>query len=313
MGAPPSVRDRILILVKLKWLKKSLQTPAPRRFLVPGRSAQKPVDSTPASTAPKFFSSTPRFGSTQRGLEDVEDVDSAEESENNHGDDSDGDRIADSIEVHDGLGVDDDIVPDSIEVHDHIGEVPVELEPGVSSQDEREVKRRRLSASMPAPEEDLQDSEDDQDLQPQGLERTPATQPVFRPPPRFKQVTDEAYEALPDVFSPQRKGAKYVVGGLAAELQGWLSDVKGGQEDLGDVEQARFTVEEVKPGTRMYLVRGAFGKDKRNVILAGEGKLTGIGRRAVVQEGSRIALGRLGWEIEMDGEEWYVSCDWSLL
>lgn len=293
--------------------KRNLQTPAPRKFLVPRRSAQKPVDSTPASTAPKFFSSTPRFGSTQRGIEDVEDVDSGEESANNHDDDSDGDRIADSIEVNDGPGLDDDIVPDSIEVHDHIGDVPVDLEPDVSSQDEREVKRRRLSTSIPAPDEDSQDSEDGQDLLPQGLERTPATQPVFRPPPRFKQTADESYEALPDMFSPQRKGAKYVAGGLAAELQGWLSDVKGGQEDLGKGEQARFTVEEVKPGTRMYLVRGAFEKDKRNVILAGEGKLTGLGRRAVVEEGSRIALGRLGWEVEMDGEEWYVSCDWSLL
>lgn len=243
----------------------------------------------------------------------MEDVDSGEESENNYDGDSDGDGIADSIGVNDGLGLDDDIVPDSIEVHDRIGEVPIELEPDVSSQDEREVKRRRLSASIPAPDEDSHDSEDGQDLQHEGPERTPATQPVFRPPPRFKQVADESYEALPDVFSPQRKGAKYVAGGLAAELQGWLSDVKGGRDDLSDVEQARFTVEEVKPGTRMYLVRGVFEKDKRNVILAGEGKLTGLGRRAVVEEGSRIALGRLGWEIEMDGEEWYVSCDWSLL
>ncbi|KAJ6443190.1 methionyl-tRNA formyltransferase [Purpureocillium lavendulum] len=155
-------------------------------------------------------------------------------------------------------------------------------------------------------------------------------QPIFRPAPRFKPVAEaDDYAAgdegggLPAAFSPQRRGARYVPGGLAAELQGWLSEVKG-WESHGDVRGTdssggslrEFVVDEVRPGRRMYLVRarprGGDGGDAmhgetmplQSIILAGEGKLTGLGRRAMVGVGSAVRVGGPVWDVEIEDTTW---------
>lgn len=377
MGAPPSVCSRT-VPQQQKQKKKMLtvnETPTPRKFLVPKRSTQQAEHATPASTAPKFFSSTPRVGgSTQRGIEDVEDVASDEDGGvdevegevqnvqgsielNEVGDEVvpdsigvDGKSVSDSIDVEDGeetvpdsvndgkeilrdsIDVDDDMgIPDSIDVNDgkEITSDPIEHRDGTrkpssdlsdESLDQRNVKRRRLSEGrgpepQPHPHPHTNTVADPARPKPaKGGAPPTQAQPVFRPPPRFKQAPEEQdrNDILPAVFSPQRKGAKYITGGLAAELQGWLSDIKN-QDGPRAAEQVRFTVEEVKVGVRMYLVTGTVDGERTKVMLAGEGKLSALGRRPVVTEGSRVALGQLGWDIVLDGEKWNVACDWTLL
>jgi hypothetical protein len=155
-------------------------------------------------------------------------------------------------------------------------------------------------------------------------------QPTFQAPPRFKPLDDEALEGaegLPLAFSPQRRGPKYVVGGLAAELQGWLSEVKGWDgADAWTATRFRVVIEEVRPGRRMYLTRyrlpeaagGEQGSDHQGeircsrLILAGEGKLTGLGRRADVQAGSVVEVSHPVWDIELDECTWTVACDWAV-
>ena len=138
-------------------------------------------------------------------------------------------------------------------------------------------------------------------------------QPTFRPPPRFKKLEDESLgEGLPAVFSPQRRGARYLTGGLAAELQGWLSEVKGDEELAGST--FRVTVRDVRAGRRMYLAQGTVGgtEDVRRVILAGEGRLTGLERRATVVVGSVVEVRQPVWDVEVDGQTWMVACDWAI-
>ncbi|KAM5352333.1 hypothetical protein ACJ41O_005056 [Fusarium nematophilum] len=145
-------------------------------------------------------------------------------------------------------------------------------------------------------------------------------QPTFRPPPRFKpaEVDPTAAEGLPAAFSPQRRGAKYVAGGLAAELQGWLSEVKGWEGAVPPAASTiRFVVEEFRPGRRMYLVKGRTEVSpattaKKKLLLAGEGRLTGLGQRAAVGVGSVVEVGQPVWDVELDGETWTVACDWGL-
>ncbi|KAH7148773.1 hypothetical protein EDB81DRAFT_474411 [Dactylonectria macrodidyma] len=231
---------------------------------------------------------------------------------------------------------------DSIE-HDSLGNFG-SLD-GSSPLEEREAKRRRISIS-PIPDSSPwhEQSHDLDDNSEAGLfidRHTPTAsileideggdnagplhdetrapqQPTFRPPPRFKPAeVDPTTDGLPAAFSPQRRGAKYLAGGLAADLQGWLSDIKGWEAAGQDVEAvARVTVEEIRPGQRMYLVKGrveeAAGAASRRFLLAGEGKLTGLGRRAVVGVGSLVVLGLPVWDVELDGEVWTVSCDWSV-
>lgn len=215
--------------------------------------------------------------------------------------------------------------------------------------EEREPKRRRVSIS-PVPEssplgehrylnddDDLQAEAEEgertltqssvgslQDAIPTHDEARAPQQPTFRPPPRFKPAeVDSTVEGLPAAFSPQRRGAKYVAGGLAAGLQGWLSEVKGWEGTVPSAAAAaaavpvvKMVVEEVRPGRRMYLVTGRTAGDDgaaapaRRFLLAGEGRLTGLARRATVTVGNVVEVGQPVWDVELDGQVWTVACDW---
>lgn len=207
-----------------------------------------------------------------------------------------------------------------------------------ASPEKRATKRRKLSITSlpefssplrgPEPvttmEEDQDDEQGDEeqsrasfDSSPNGSPSNPEghsrkQQPTFQQAPRFKTLDNEITgDALPAAFSPQRRGAKYLTGGLAAELQGWLSEVKGEDGTAGSTFQV--TVQEVRAGRRMYLVRGrVHDEDRRRVILAGEGRVTGLGRRAVVGMGSVVEVGQPVWDAEVEGETWMVACDWTV-
>ncbi|KAF5972775.1 hypothetical protein FCOIX_9147 [Fusarium coicis] len=206
------------------------------------------------------------------------------------------------------------------------------------SLEEREPKRRRVSSSprreSSTPEEQRnQGSESSEETYESGLmpseestqsirdvinlnnELKPLQQPTFHAPPRFKPVDlDPAVDGLPAAFSPQRRGAKYVAGGLAAELQGWLSEVKGWE---GTAPATTLTknviIEEIRPGRRMYLVKARTGtSEEGRYLLAGEGRLTGLGQRMPVTLGSVVDVGQPVWDIVLDGQVWTVACDWGV-
>ncbi|RFN45151.1 hypothetical protein FIE12Z_10623 [Fusarium flagelliforme] len=204
--------------------------------------------------------------------------------------------------------------------------------------EEREPKRRRVSISpmrdsSPIEEEHYMVDNDPKDTHEE--DQTPSQestqsiqdailpydeskalqQPTFRAPPRFKQVElDTTTDGIPAVFSPQRRGAKYIAGGLAAELQGWLSEVKGWEGSTpAPSSTIDVTVEEVRPGRRMYLVKGSTDiSGSKKFLLAGEGRLTGLGQRMPLSVGSIVKVEQPVWDIELDGEVWTVACDWGL-
>ncbi|KAI6768311.1 hypothetical protein HG530_006320 [Fusarium avenaceum] len=203
--------------------------------------------------------------------------------------------------------------------------------------EEREAKRRRLSIS---PMLESGPTEEEENYPPDGIQeemhqrdRTPTQdsaqsiqdaipvhneskalqQPTFRAPPRFKPIElDPTMEGLPAAFSPQRRGAKYIAGGLAAGLQAWLSEVKGWEGVVPvTTSTTKVTVEEIRPGRRMYLVRGRTSTaEGKRYMLAGEGKLTGLSQRVPVSVGSVVEVGQPVWDIELDEETWTVACDW---
>lgn len=202
------------------------------------------------------------------------------------------------------------------------------------------LKRRKLSPSASPPrqqvpatdnvdadgsQENYQSNEED-DVQDRARTRAPVQQPTFRTAPRFKPAPeDETSATNPDghygallapAFSPQRRRAKYIPGGLAMQLQGLLSQVKG-SESLGDARGGalvRLVVEEIRPGTRMHLIEGKIlsrgavaeaGDFTQRYILAGSHD-----RR--VQKGSVLRImGTPAWDVHL-GEKWTVACDWSV-
>ncbi|KAM0619285.1 hypothetical protein ACHAP0_000368 [Verticillium nonalfalfae] len=177
------------------------------------------------------------------------------------------------------------------------------------------------------------DDDDDDDEEEEGGEevRDAAAariqQPTFQRPPRFRAPEVEAPkpDGLPEAFSPQRRGVRYIPGGLAAEMQSWLAEVKGwsGRHERQSETAVQFAVEEVEAGGVMYLVRGrqlhaeAEGMSRSmRLMLAGEGKLTGLAKKAEVHKGVVITIAQPAWEVALGQghgqDRWIVACDWAV-
>ncbi|KAK4147993.1 uncharacterized protein C8A04DRAFT_23784 [Dichotomopilus funicola] len=161
--------------------------------------------------------------------------------------------------------------------------------------------------------------------------------PAFRAGPRFKPteppdkfpIHPNAYLTA-DIFSPQRRGARYLPGGLAAELRDWLVDVKGsadGKEDVkatwsasglsaGSTRAVQVTVDAVSSGgVGMTLVTGRVQDDGRviRIVLAGEGNLEGLeGNRGKVIPGAVVSIAPPAWDVHLDGQ-WTVAYRWSVV
>jgi len=264
----------------------------------------------------------------QRGVEDVDDEDEDDERvevssvEQSGREEEEQDAIEASssppphVDEPDHAGLQDDDLDgsDPDDGHDDDGApsdaVSEENEDEASSSSpsmERDTKRRKLSTTpLPAfspPSTQQQDeatstgsdlnenqepsSEAESSSTTGSPSRRDAQQPTFRRVPRFKPLDpDLATPGLPAAFSPQRRGARYLTGGLAAEVQSTLSAIKSeDQEHAATSSCTTIRVKEVRAGRRMYLVRDEHG---RRIVLAGEGKLTGLGRRAPVAQGSVV-------------------------
>ncbi|KAF6823547.1 hypothetical protein CPLU01_11340 [Colletotrichum plurivorum] len=207
------------------------------------------------------------------------------------------DDTAGSLQEEDGTQVDS--VPEDDELPDAPGGTPAETSDTEMDEDASVPDPNQADAAKP--------------------------QPTFHRAPRFKVSEAEAsnLEGLPPAFSPQRRrGPKYIAGGLAAELQSWLAEVKGwgGGGDRPPDLVMRIVVDEVRSGNRMYLVRGrrivedgsAREEIAARLMLAGEGRLTGLGQRAPVAVGSSVSISQPAWEIALEGTRWLVACDWAV-
>lgn len=162
-------------------------------------------------------------------------------------------------------------------------------------------------------------------------------QPTFLAAPRFK--TTDAVETkkyrplLPDAFSPQRRGAKYVTGGLAAEVRDWLVQVKGASEyDRPTWDCVKFIVDQVShcPQGEMCLISGDVAQNGHEVdgtpeqdgtgagqpakvILAGDGRIPGLGHRTIVAQGLMVSMYQPIWDINLkDMGRFAVACDWEV-
>jgi hypothetical protein len=162
-----------------------------------------------------------------------------------------------------------------------------------------------------------------------------ATQSTFRKPPPFRppdpsEQSGSQKDPLPDHFSPQKGGRKYIPGGLAAELQGWLVNIESalpsnaGQRNREGPWLVKIVVDEVSGGARtgMTMIRGRQIKaedgmidqeTEMKVILAGEGTAIGLQRGSRVEAGKTVGVKGPVWEVVLEGEKWGVGVDWKVL
>lgn len=159
--------------------------------------------------------------------------------------------------------------------------------------------------------------------------------PRFRPPDPAEQGQSQN-DPLPEHFSPNRRGQKYVPGGLAAEVAGWLFNLESSvptTKSRGDLKSewlVRIVVDEVSGSSRngFTMVRGrqihAVDDDEGGegmsdtggevkVLLAGEGQITGLQKGVKVEIGKRVGIKGPVWEVHIEGERWGVGVDWKVL
>lgn len=158
--------------------------------------------------------------------------------------------------------------------------------------------------SSPSEEAESETETEPDDL---GDVATTTAQPVFRPAPRFKPVHDDddgdTLSHSLGQLSPTRKRG-YVPGGMAEELQSWLSEVKGLADDdggSGNHEFMRLSVDEARIGSRMCLAKS---DDGGQYLLAGAapGDLAG----------GCVKVRRPVWDVPLGNETWTVICNWAV-
>lgn len=168
-------------------------------------------------------------------------------------------------------------------------------------------------------------SESNESESPSPAEPSTTRHPTFHKAPRFKAtVLPEGAQRslLPDAFSPQRRGPRYLPGGLAAELREWLVQVKGASEyDRPAGSSVEVTIDEAKAGNGMWVVAAhetddagrPQEEDLPKVILAGDGRTAGLGGRNTVRPGTTVSLHQPMWDVDLgDLGRFAVACDWEI-
>ncbi|KAF2458663.1 hypothetical protein BDY21DRAFT_340989 [Lineolata rhizophorae] len=160
------------------------------------------------------------------------------------------------------------------------------------------------------------------------------------PPSEIDAAPPRDLHPLPTFFSPQRRGQKYVAGGMAASMRGWVLDIAQqiSTEHQGRCEHVSstvvgFEVEDVGgrgfssgngsgSGKDFVLISGKRcqgDQERKKVILIGPGVRSGRGldvtgyQRKPVSRGDLLKVRNPRWEVDM-GEElgkWLVGIEWS--
>lgn len=163
---------------------------------------------------------------------------------------------------------------------------------------------------------------DSQPQSPRSADEQAPRHPTFQRAPRFKaaDITAEPQQRpLPEAFSPQRRGAKYVAGGLAAEVRDWLVQVKGASEyDRPAGSSIDVVVDEVMSAPGMHIIAARkSGVEVESdhvptkVILAGDGRVAELRGKSIVRRSGVVSMSQPMWDITLnDLGQFAVACDW---
>jgi hypothetical protein len=153
---------------------------------------------------------------------------------------------------------------------------------------------------------------------------------TFLKPPRFKPPDAErcvAAEPLPEQFSPHRRGQKFLPGGLAAEVRGWLVDLESRNarpQSAAGEWALRMLVRDVAGGggAGCTLVKGCLvggnseverADEVRMVLGGGEGMGEGLRKGEQARVGRVLSVKGPVWETDIDGVRWGVGAAWKVL
>lgn len=128
---------------------------------------------------------------------------------------------------------------------------------------------------------------------------------------------------LTDLFSPHRRGKKYVPGGIAETMRGWIVEIsqemqydqKYGNRSLHYHDSMAIKIQETQRdnGQHFTLLSGESHGQKVNAVILGKGN-HGSGERNEVIKDTTVALGRPRWEVRIGeaDERWVIGVDWAI-
>ncbi|CCU78245.1 hypothetical protein BGHDH14_bgh02688 [Blumeria hordei DH14] len=149
--------------------------------------------------------------------------------------------------------------------------------------------------------------------------------PVFRPSESVPEQYCSTIDPQPIQFSPHRRGHRYISGGLAATLQGWLVNIENHKPSQpGGISPLLMNVivdDFIHGGiTGMILVsgntppmEGEISKDiprKVKLLLAGKGTGTESQSKRQILKGSTIGIKAPTWQVNIKEEKWNIAVDW---
>ena len=149
-----------------------------------------------------------------------------------------------------------------------------------------------------------------------------AFQPAHQRPSFLKPADtgNKSSEPLPELFSPHRRGDKFVPGGMAATMQTWIlqtgqAAIHGRKQQTthrGDDFLARLKVEEVL-GQGPYTAKARMMEGTATDVLLARANNTPGESRASVVVGHVVGIRAPSWQVEIEGNMWMVAVDWKII
>jgi hypothetical protein len=151
---------------------------------------------------------------------------------------------------------------------------------------------------------------------PMNLAAPTSTRPHFvLPPPEQPQEQD----LLPPVFSPHRRGQRFVPGGMASTVRDWLVDLNTGGGEAQTLSHL-LGLRNARDSVNLRIVSLLRGTDVKYLrietnagdkwLLLGDGGL-GLGSGSSVRVGDAVAVSLPVWELRLEGNTYRVAVNWS--
>lgn len=289
----------------------------------------------------------------QRGLRPLTRTESIEDAsqETEDGDHGDGDGDREMLDALDASAIQQTVEIDEPAQPEEDGEGHHDRDEGAEemlfASPEHRTKRRRLSSSLsPPPDLRLPVRSPAKPVsapssapaphsgrfllhpsQPASSQITNEQQPTGRRPafrmPQQHQLDSGSREPLPDTFSPHRRGQKFVPGGMAGVVRGWVMDVgssagqgrtgKGPGRPRGDSEfVVHVRVGDVTVADGLTLLRGLSADrsdllQEKRLVLAGKARGGNVER---VRREDMVRVRAPSWDVEVKGRTWSIGVDW---
>jgi len=185
------------------------------------------------------------------------------------------------------------------------------------------AKRRRVEATRHAESSDLPNTNTSSrfaihSTQPSNsADARSASRPAFL---KSSIPAEQPGEPLPDVFSPHKRGQRFVPGGMAAELQSWIFETgnaavqnrRGIGYLAGENYAVTIQVHEISGDGPFFLYAETSDGVPQRVMLV-EGNNTTGSKPPSIRNEDIIGIRSPIWTITMDGKDWTVGVDYKIL